>query len=188
MKTGAIVFISAYVGTQNKVHMLSVPLTWIPINLTAQAPRAAILGSQYFLNALDKNMIELVDAEVAEAELATPRAMAEVERLSQEKAAIAASIRNPNADEFKLTLEGGSPNAGTAKTYDVTSFFDVDTVSVSFKAWVNKANNLDEESAIRELLSKKELSFEEMQYLADNTKHPRIRKGLNKRIAAMGDN
>jgi hypothetical protein len=186
--TGADIFITVYVGNQNRAHVINIPLSWKPFNLTEQAPRAAILGSQHFLRAINSGVLTLLNAEEARTELSTPRAAKETERLSQLQSAVEAAIRNPNADEFKLTLEGSEDDKEKPENKRVAlnaSFFDEGAVSTSFKAWVTKTNGMDVDAAINAAQVRGNFSTEELQYFAENTNHARIRNGLKKRLMAM---
>ena len=177
--TGADVFITVYVGSQAAATILSVPLSWKPFNLTEQAPRQAVLGSQHFLRAISSGVLTLISKEEAQEILATPSAIKETERLSQ--------LRNPNADEFKLTIDGKDADGNEeGKKHSVSaSFFDEGSVSTSFKAWVTKNNSLDVEEAINAARIRSEFSVEEMQYIMDNSTHSRIRNGFTKRLQAL---
>lgn len=185
--TGADVFITVYVGNQSVATILSVPLSWKPFNLTEQAPRAAILGSQHFLRAVASGILTLISKEEALEILATPSAIKETERLAQLRSKVEAAIRNPNADEFKLTIEGQEEQESEKKHTLNASFFDEGSVSVSFKAWVTKNNQLDVEAAINAARIRSEFSVDEMQYIMDNTTHDRIRNGFKKRLQSMSN-
>ena len=137
--SSADIFITVYVGSQNRSHIVKIPASWKPFNLTDQAPRAAILGSQNFLKAVQSGVLTILNAKLAAAEVLTPRAVQETARLEQVQATIAAANRNPNTDEFKLTLEGeevGEATTASRKTMGITaSFFDEDGVTQAFIAW-----------------------------------------------------
>lgn len=182
-KNGADIFITIYVGNQSVASVLNVPLTWLPISLTEQAPRASILASQHFLKALSSGVLAITSKEEADAVLKTPRATKELERLRQIKSSVQAAIRNPNADEFKLTLDGEDPKQ--EKVSVSTSFFDEGAVSASFRAWVSKTNTQDVDAAINSSQLRGEFTVEELQFFAENTSHQRIRNGLTKRLTAM---
>lgn len=186
-QTGADVFITVYVGNQAAATIISIPLSWKPFNLTEQAPRQAILGSQHFLRAISSGVLTLISKEEAQDTLATPQAIKETERLSQLRSRVEAAIRNPNADEFKLTIDGKDSDGNEdGKKHSVSaSFFDEGSVSTSFKAWVAKNNQLDVEEAINAARIRNEFSVEEMQYIMDNSTHSRIRNGFKKRLQAM---
>ena len=185
-KTGADVFITVYVGNQSAATILSVPLSWKPFNLAEQAPRAAVLGSQHFLRALTTGILSIMSAEEARDILSTPAAIRETERLNQLKSKVEAAIRNPNSDEFKLTVEVQEDAEEETKRHSVSaSFFDEDSISTSFKAWVSKSNSLSVEAAINAARIRSEFSAEEMQYLMDNSVHARIRNGFKKRLQSM---
>ena len=188
--SGADVFITVYVGNQSVPTILSIPLSWKPFSLTEQAPRAAILGSQHFLRAVSSGVLTLMSREEALSILATPAAVRETERVAQLKAKVEAAIRNPNADEFKLTMEGQeeTPNSGSAKHNLSASFFDEDSVTTSFKAWVAKNNSLDSDEAVNAAKIRSVFSTDELQYYLDNTSHSRIRNGLKTRLQAMSKN
>lgn len=180
--TGADVFITVYVGNQSRAHIISIPLSWKPFNLTEQAPRQAILSSQHFLRAVNTGVLTLLNPADAAAELNTPSAIRETERLQQIQSAVEAAVRNPNADDFKLTLEG--EEKADTKIDLSKSFFDEGAVSTSFKAWVSKTNAMDVQDAINAAKVRASFAAEELQYFAENTKHARIRKGLKERMLA----
>ena len=191
--TGADVFITVYVGNQAAATILSVPLSWKPFNLTEQSPRAAILGSQHFLRAVSTGVLTLISREEALEILSTPQAIKETERLAPLRSRVEAASRNPNSDEFKLTVDGqetagvGGGSDASKKHAMSASFFDEGSVSTSFKAWVSKNNQLDVEGAINASRIRSEFSVEEMQYIMENTVHDRIRNGFKKRLQAMAN-
>jgi hypothetical protein len=118
--------------------------------------------------------------------LGTPAAQKETERLNQLKSKVEAAIRNPNADEFKLTIEGQEEADAADKRHTVSSsFFDEDAISTSFKAWVAKCNGLSVDEAINAARIRSEFTTDEMQYLMDTSVHARIRNGFKKRLLAM---
>lgn len=187
---GADIFITVYVGNQSRATIISIPLSWKPFNLNEQAPRASILGSQHFLRAINNGVLTLLDPSEAEVELSTPKAATETERLRQLQSAVEAAVRNPNADEFKLTLDnepdhttsGNSDSPESKNASFNASFFDEGAVSTSFKAWVAKNNGMDVESAINAARVRENFVLEELQFFAENTKHARIRNGLKNRL------
>lgn len=189
--SAADIFITVYVGSQNRGHIVKIPASWKPFNLTDQAPRTAVLGSQNFLKAVQSGVLTILNPQAAAQELATPKAIREAERLEQVQANIAAANRNPNTDEFKLTLEGEEVSEGTTesrKTMGITaSFFDEEGVSTAFIAWVNKTNGMSSPDVISAAQSRGNFTTEEMQYMAENTVHPRIRNGLNKRLLSASN-
>jgi hypothetical protein len=171
-----------YVGNQSAATILNIPLSWNPFNLTEQAPRAAILGSQHFLRAVSSGVLTLMDPSEARDILATPAGMREAERVNQLKAKVEMAVRNPNSDEFKLTLEGEEGKEAETKHSVSANFFDQDTISTTFKAWVAKNNTLQVEDAINAARVRAEFTVDEMQYIMDNTVHARIRKGFKRRL------
>jgi hypothetical protein len=66
-----------------KVDDLYLPMTWLPIRITDQIPRAQLMESSEFRNAVNNGLMQLISSDKAMAILAEDGAQEERERLSE---------------------------------------------------------------------------------------------------------
>lgn len=204
MKTnppGADIFISVATGKAGQTIIVTVPRTWLPINLNEQAPRADVLDSQQFLRAVSTGVITLISAEEAAEKTGSSGAPAERARLEQVKNAIRNAALTEGGKAFNESIEKVGPDGSllspttdpTAKSVSAASMdFSDDApsaasaeVTVTFKAWVNKLNGItDVNAAINEVALRGEFDNTEMRYIVDNVKHSRIRQGFVNALAS----
>lgn len=175
--TGAEVYITVMVNN-NQTAVVKIPITWIPVSLTDQAPRSSIVNSPNFLRAVNEQQLQIVSKEYAQEVLSTERASTEIRKLREYADRVQAAIRRPD-DDFKLTLEGDEDTVDVSKS---KSFFDEASVSASFQAWVSKNNLMNVEEAVSAIMTRRELSDDELSYFVENTKHDRVRAGLKRII------
>lgn len=83
--TGQTLTISMSVITGGRPFRVSIPRTWIPVDLSAQAPKHDILNSQSFRVYLNNRTIKIIPVSVAEDVLQTPEARAEIEAMYRAK-------------------------------------------------------------------------------------------------------
>jgi len=82
-KTGGRGVVCLLVQYQDRSVAVAVPMTWVPVNLTEQLPKAALLQSAEFRRALRNGQLELLDDSEAEGELRRPGAAEESQRIAR---------------------------------------------------------------------------------------------------------
>ena len=80
--------------------------------------------------------------------------------------------------------EDEKPAKKAKRGIDVVDFGSKDAVKVSFIAWANKINTLQEAEALNELRRRGSIEQEEAEYLIDNCKHKKIVSGLKRSLGA----
>jgi hypothetical protein len=183
---------------------VSIPETWLPVDLCASAPRAAILRSTSFMGALQKGTIMAISAEDAQQLLNLPSAGVEKARLRQiseaQRAALAAqrvgrqgtslTIGDTTTSGAEMTedsnrhssndgaafLSGKSEPKNGAALAPMIPAFEEDTLTPNFKAKVNKLFAMTESEAGNALRNMGELEFDQVRYVLKvaNPKHKRI--------------
>lgn len=197
--SGGDVFVTVNQNGQNR--SLSVPQTWLAVEVTRMIPRKYVLDSSYFLEALGKELLIAISEEDAKAINGSSGADREMKRLGDKEAAVKAALaakgisRNvsvvntdsTDSDDQPVKAKTRSQKSGVSVIggFDEEDLVPASEVSTKFKAWVNKINLIeDQEDAIAELRQKSQLDEDECQYLIDNCKHDRIVNGLKKKLEA----
>lgn len=101
---GGDVHISYTLGSGQAAQPLRVPLTYLPINLAAAAPRPAILRSQSFHHAIEAGLIAAISEQDAKRILAQPGAAEEAARLRQQQEALKAALQAARVGRSDTTL------------------------------------------------------------------------------------
>ena len=158
-------------GTDDEGTPVTVPRTWVPVNLADLAPREAILINPRFTRCLSEELLAIVSDEYAEKVLATEDAQLELRRLREENVKVQNETRvkglNPD-DEVQAKVEEEQKGDG---------------IPEAFKSVVSKTNAIkDERLAASELKSYGVVNNVLLKYLAHNTVHLRIRKWAEKRM------
>jgi hypothetical protein len=105
------VLMSITSGANRDVIPVSVPMTFIPVNLSEYAPKSDVLASAEFRRMLHNGVFQLISEEEAEALLATPEAIIESQRLmaNRQRRFRAADSADMQEDQsFKAALPPGS--------------------------------------------------------------------------------
>lgn len=174
---------------------LTVPVTWLPIDVTKTVTRKSILESSYFLDALHKKLLTLVTEEYALSLLERSDAAREQKRLD-EREAIALQETKARGIGKNVTITTGdleqdeeiarrdqaekaSINPSDFDSNEAAVFEDIDT---SFKAFVNKSNSLSEPEAIDEFRNHGRMSMEQAAYMKEKTVHRKIRAFLERSV------
>lgn len=184
---GGDVFIS--VSIQGAQRVVNVPYTWIPINLTAQVPRKALLESPYFMESLTKGLVEAIPESSATKILAKEGAQEEIQRLAERARAIKEAVQSRgigknttviNANRDEEEEDALSPAVAKLKKVSVVRLDGddddeaVEEVSAGFKAWVTKVNGMEIKDAKGAVRQRGSISYEEAVYLASKVKHKSI--------------
>lgn len=178
-------------GLQN---LVTVPLTWIPIDISLDASKATLLKSSDMRKAWSRGLIKIVSAESALAILESADAIREIERLEAKRRAINMAVSSKGITGAEVTVVGdtGIESDTTVKTSEIlVGNLDEDAqefqelVSVSFKAWVNSCNAVSEEDAIGKIKIRRTLGEHEVRYLAENSVHGRVAKWAKSKVKEL---
>lgn len=179
-------------------RILRVPRTWLPIEATKAIPRKQILESAFFLEAISKGLIMAISTEDAEVLLGQEGSDDELNRLAEAESIIRQAIQTKGYGR-NVTISGSSDEleeedqpvkkAFKAKIGRVDGktedSINLDDVSASFKAWVQKLNMAEtSEAAMIEIRRRAQITPDEAQYLADNISHGAIASKLRQKISS----
>jgi len=151
---------------------IKVSKTWLPVEVTAMAPREAVLKSRHFLNAVNNGLIKIITAEYAEQLSNSKGAEEERQRLE----ALGARMRAATSNRRVV------PEKEAATMLD-TSSAETRDVSIQFKTKVSSMNEMSEKEALVELRGMRRLSEDKALYMIENlTSHPRIVRWLKDKL------
>lgn len=185
---GGDIFIS--VSIAGTARVVTIPSTWVPINITNQVPRKALSESPYFMEALTKGLVKAVSETDAAKILAREGASDEIERLAERARSIkeAVSVKslnknvtvvNSNQEEDEENQPSPSinkPKKGVSviKLDDDGSDDVEDEVSASFRGWTMKLNGMTPKECGAAIKVRGAISHEEALYLVSKLNHKTI--------------
>lgn len=204
-KSGADVHVTFMNNGQSQV--MTIPRTWLPIELTSRFPRKVIMGSSYFMDALSEGLLGAISAEAAANLLKQSGAQREMQRLAEAEEAVRASsaargigknvrVSSGNPEQDEQDEDKGEKRAEAfVKKVGSVAFDDADEgedegneVSANFKAWVEKVNAIeDSDDAFNEVRMYGALEMQEAQYLHKKCTHQNIVSKLAKKLGLTGD-
>jgi hypothetical protein len=203
MAPGGDVFISVTISGVQRV--VNVPSTWIPINLTTQVPRKALLDSTYFMEAVNKGLVEPISESDARKILSKDGAEEEVTRLAERARVIREAVQtrsigrnvtvvNANRDEDEA--DAVSPQVEKLKKVSVVRLDDDDsdepeakvTVGAGFKAWVMKLNAMTPKEAAAAVRQRGSISYEEGLHFVAKLKHKAIAAKVSAKLNLADSN
>lgn len=141
-----------------QVHTIIVPVTFIPVDVTTQATKNAVLQNPQFRRLVQGKMLHILSDEHAESLLQNPDAQKEQQRL------------------FSLGYEELSDMQDTAPT-EVKDLINVSEGNIGGYA-LNLANNTDgnEDDLVSSLKSNANtLSKDELQYIVNTSTHAKVK-------------
>lgn len=149
-----------------KIDHLHLPQTWLAQNLTDKIPRAQLLASSEFRNAVNARLLVLVSSEHAEKINAQEGADEERELL----AARAREIREATA--ARAVTQAGTEILNTQDMLNNVEPSETkkDAVDMAFKNFVDALSNKTDIEAINALRSRGKITKRELKYLSKNLK------------------
>lgn len=172
---------------------ITIPATWLPIQITEQVPRKYILDSPYFSESIQKNLLGVISEADAAALLRRPGVQQEKKRLRdiQEAVRVAnqakgistnVSVTNPNEEEEtreNSRMKNVSLRRASVTLVDEDADTDVDVepdndVSPTFQGWVLKLNRLKPDDAVNTVRGYGDFSESELEFLADKCQVKRV--------------
>lgn len=183
---GGDIYISVSVSGQ--LRIITVPMTWIPINLTNTVPRKFLLESPNFMDALNNGLVEAIDDASAAKALLKEDAKEERARLTERartiKEAVASRGISKNVTVINTEREEEEDQAVSVvqplkKGTTVVRLDDLDdkesseeeAVSGGFRAWTTKLNSVSAKEAVNLIKTRGKISAEEGLYLTQKLKH-----------------
>lgn len=148
-----------------QVHTIIIPVTFIPVDITTQATKNAVLQNPQFRRLVQGKMLNVLSDEHAASLLQSPDAQKEQQRL------------------FSLGYDELSDLQDTAPT-EVKDLINVSEGNISGYA-LNLANNTDgnEDELVASLKSNADtLSTEELQYIVNTSTHAKVKTEAAKHI------
>lgn len=166
---------------------VSVPKSWLPVNLAARLPKKALVESTYFLEACYKKLITIVTPEYAAELNARPSADSERKRLKELEEAVHSASRAKGINVEVVDLVKGK---GSAKSFNMDDIDEKATsaateeVPVAFRGLVVKLNSMSETDAVNELRMRGKMNETSARYLVDNIQHANIKAHIIKQLAS----
>lgn len=147
-----------------KIDPLHLPQTWLPINLTDQIPRAQLLASSEFRNAVNNKLITLISPEFADQIGAQDGVQEERERLVEMRRAVreatAARSISQSGAEVISTSEISERNREEASEKDEGPQF-----SPGFVMFANNLENKSDIECLNLIRSRGKFSRPELKHL-----------------------
>lgn len=141
-------------GTQIVVQ---VPVTFIPVDLTTQATKKAILSAPNFRKMVNQKLITLMRAEEAEAIMESSTAQAEATRLYNRAQDLSVDLTAMPVEAQRAVGEGSGELSGLAMNIVVSKDIDEDSIMTTMR------NN------------EQALSQEDWKYITANSTFPRVK-------------
>ncbi len=140
--------------------VVTVPVTWIPIDLTTQATKTALINSPHFRRMLSINALLLVGDDQAEITMAAANAQKEAGRVYSRVLDLAGAIdvNTMPAAAAKASTESSGNISGMAMQLAMATDLDEDQVMTTLQGNASS------------------MSDQDMQYLAENSRFPRVKE------------
>ena len=142
---------------QGAQMVCSLPVTWIPVDLTTQATKSAILSSPNFRRMLQAGVIKLISDELAELTMRSPKAQAEATRVYSRVQGIGQELM-PAAAATAAAEAGGGGVSGLAMQLAMADDLEEDQVMTTLEGNAQTMTEAD------------------MRYLAANSRFPRVKE------------
>jgi hypothetical protein len=194
LETGGDIFISMMISGSARVA--TVPMTWLPTEMTAQFPRKAIVESPNFMEAVQKGLIDIISEEDARKILAKEGAEEERQRLAERAQAVrdAVTTRGINRNTTVSRASGDEedevqkPKARTQVSLlneddDEEEAEAAEEVNARFKAWVNKINAADVKEATVSFRSRGNISIPEAEYFVSKCTHKSLANKVKSKLS-----
>lgn len=138
--------------------VLSVPVTWIPIDLTTQASRTGVLASPMFRRMVSMGMLKIVSDKSANAFMSSDTARKEAARVYGLARELTTADFNVPTEAKIAATEGASGISGFAMQLAVSA-------------------GMDEEQVLNTLRGNEStMTLADFKYLAERCEHPRVKQ------------
>lgn len=142
---------------QGQMIVVSVPVTWIPIDLTTQATKNAILTSPTFRRMITMGMLKLVDEDTAMTTMAGSDAQKEAQRIYSRAQELTVDEVGMPAEAKAAVAEGDGSISGFALN-------------------LANAKDMDEDQVLTTLRNNESsMSPADFRYIAENSQYPRVK-------------
>lgn len=170
----------------------TIPMSWLPFEITSKFSRKQILESTEFRSALHENLLTAISAKDANAMLHEDGAREEKKRLRDfDNRVQAARDNRPQAGEIAMAGEKSNVTptqvVGPASTYVPASVQGSQmTPNERFIALFDKLKASDDMTAVNLYrMQGANLSRNELRYLRDNLPHMKLGKAIRSRLSEM---
>jgi len=153
-----------------KVDDLFLPMTWLPIRITDQIPRAQLLESSEFRNAVNNGLLTLISDEKARAIMSEDGAADERERLSERAkqirdATAARTIKDSGAEVVSV-----QELADASRNQDQAEERDPNALDAGFVMFVNAVKDLPDVDALNRIRGRQNFTRPEIQHMVKELK------------------
>lgn len=151
---------------QGQQLVVQVPVTWIPIDITTQATKSAILSSPAFRRMIGAGMLRLVSEDDAMIVMEQADAQTEAQRLYNRASDLNVDAQYIPQEAQKAQAEGNGTVSGFAMNITMSTDLDEDQVMTTLR------NN---ESS---------LSSDDFNYIAQNSTYARVKAYAASKVVA----
>ena len=172
-----------------KIDPLFIPKTWLPQELTLQIPKAQLIDSSEFRQAINKGLITLIDASSAQVILRQEGAAEEKKRLDDLRRHIrqAGAAKTIASSGSEITMISGGEEekvkplgAGGEATSD-----DDSGLTPGFAMFAERLRDMDDVNALNAIRSRRKFSGKELRYLKSNLPDkPKTVKAITAQLTA----
>lgn len=162
--------ITMNVHSNSRTVGVSIPHTWIPVDLTTQAPRADILAEPNFRRIVQRGAVVIVETTSAEKFMQDndPKSYKELQRIlnvfSDVESDLQANSNAPQTNELTIQVPGGVSSS------NVDPFVE----AIVIRAESEPADDLISELTAR--MQSEGLNSNQIQYIMDNVSSPDIKE------------
>ena len=171
------------VSYHGKNSSLRIPKTWLPLDLTKEMPRKALVESVQLLQLFRARVIKPISADYAQHLLTQEGAKEERSRIDEEESRVSAEMRNAG-----LAIEVTNQETGEVRSLNMAnteSAAEKPTVDARIISLATKINSMEHIPALNELKGFGSLSVESATYIyeaLDDKRHSRLKEILAKKL------
>lgn len=155
----------------SKIDPLFIPQTWLPQELTLQIPRNQLLESSEFRQAINKQLLTLIDEASAQEILSQEGAEEEQSRLRELRRHIraAGAAKTLTTSSTEITMLTGTEKETVANPGAAEAASDVaPTLTPGFTMFAERLRDMDDVNALNAIRSRRRFSRKELQHLKSN--------------------
>lgn len=158
-------------------NIVTVPKTWLPVDITKEIPRSHLIDSFEFRQSLQKEHIAIISENYAKKLLHDPSAKDELKRLSLEKRQVQLQTSHALTEEQKQAAISSEKAASMEEEF--VSVADLAKagpeeyqkgISMNFKIWTDHLNLLEDSAVISEIRARRSFKRREVKFLVKHLK------------------
>jgi hypothetical protein len=145
---------------------LLIPMTWLPICITEQIPRAQLLQSSEFRKAVNSRTIRIISEEQAQALLNQEGAAEERERLEEQETRVKEALRGGavSSDQVSLIHDGGETPTERRPGAPLT----LDELDPGFGIFFESLGGKDDVTTMNAIRTRGKFQRRELQFMLGN--------------------